>query len=242
MPRILRNEEIERIAGSRLDEYEKRNNKISNPPVPIDRIIEDCNLSVLYDIIEERSGESILAALNVEKRLIVINESHMGLFQEKPGLERYTKAHELGHWDIYIDKSDKDRQLFVDFYSNLQKVQKVTYRNSKVGKVSVLLSAWTDENVYEAYKVWTRGRDHPNVASAVNRYASALLMPNHLIMHHVSTRNLTNWTTLYEVAKMFGVTISAMCARLERLSLIYVKDKKIYRTKDEVEGQEMLNF
>ena len=26
------------------------------------------------------------------------------LFKEKPGLERSTKGHEMGHWDLFVDK------------------------------------------------------------------------------------------------------------------------------------------
>jgi Zn-dependent peptidase ImmA (M78 family) len=238
MTKIIRNRDIEISVESRFKEYEYRNTKINKPPIPIDRIIEDCGLNILYDKIEERIGENIFGGLIKEKGLVVINESHMELFKEKPGLERFTKAHELGHWDIYEREDDKGTDLF-EFFKN----HKVTInRNSGVGSVSVLNKAWVDENVYQAYKECQSRRDHPNVASAVNRYASSLLMPKDLLMHYTSNKDLTNWKNLYRLAEIFGVTISALCVRLQRLDLIFVKERRIYRTQEEAHGQKILNF
>ena len=43
-----------------------------------------------------REGEQILAGLIPEQRRIVLNTKHLGLFEEKPGLERSTIGHEAG--------------------------------------------------------------------------------------------------------------------------------------------------
>lgn len=239
MKRIIRNSDIEIIVESRLKEYESRNNKIKKPPIPIDRIIEDCNLNILYDTIKERPGEDILGGLILEKRIVIINESHMQLFKEKPGLERFTKAHELGHWDIYLKEEGDKRTYFFEFFEDSEVVLN---RNSRIGNVSVLNKAWIDEDVFQAYKECQSRIDHPNVASSVNRYASSLLMPKNLIMHYTSDKDLTMWKNIYNLAEIFEVTISAMCVRLQRLGLIFIKDRKIYRTKEEANGQKTLNF
>lgn len=240
MTRIFRNEEVERIAESRLMEFENRHGKFASPCIPVDEIIEDCGLSILYEKIEERQGEKILGGLNVQEKIIVINESHMQLFNEKPGLERSTKAHELGHWDIFVAKNQNNTDSLFGFCQDLGGL---SYRNSVSGKViSVLLDAWTDQDIYQAYKIATAKKDHPNVASAVDRYASCLLMPKRIISSYAEEGNLTNWKVLYKIADTLGVTISALCVRLERLRLVYIKDKKLYRTKEEITGQNIFKF
>ena len=42
------------------------------------------------------------------------------------------------------------------------------------------------------------------------------------------------------MAEQFVVTISALCVRLQRLNIIYIKDKKIYKSKEEAIGQAAL--
>jgi len=238
--RIFKNVEIDRFVGSRLSTFESRHGLIVKPPVPIDDIIEDCGLNILYENIEEKAGEAILGSLDIPNKMIIINETYLSLFKEKPGLESFTKAHELGHWDMFADKSGETRTLFnpaADLNGHL-------YRESSISgnKISVLVSAWADDDIYRVYKVLSTRRDHPNVSSAVDRYASGILMPRDLILSHIKGVDLTAWRELYKIARTFGVTISALRVRLERLQLLYVKDRKIFRSRDEVTGQGAFRF
>lgn len=174
--RILKNKEIEEIVAYRLADYETSNDKVS-VPVCVDRIIEHCGLSFLYDVIEEKPGETISGGLTIKDKLIVLNEKHRKLFQEKPGLERFTQAHELGHWDIFYRKDANDNTLSFDF----EDAGHMELRNSNHGLLSVIQTAWIDADVYNVLKEYTNQKDHPYVESAVDRYASCLLMPEHLI-------------------------------------------------------------
>jgi Zn-dependent peptidase ImmA (M78 family) len=234
--RIIKNKKIDEIVAERLADYETSNGKVS-VPVCIDSIIEHCGLSILYDIIEEKPGETIFGGLKIKEKLIVLNEKHMKLFQEKPGLERSTKAHELGHWDIYAKKTSENANTSFDFYED---ATKMVMRNSNQGLLSVILTAWIDENVYSVLKEYTNRKGHPYVESAVDRYASCLLMPEHLVKGYALSSDLTIWGNLYRMAEQFGVTISALCVRLQRLNIIYIKDKKIYKSKGEAIGQAAL--
>jgi hypothetical protein len=53
-----------------------------------------------WDEIEEMPGEQILAGLDAVSRKILVNEMHLGLFEEKLGLYRSTIGHEAGHFGI----------------------------------------------------------------------------------------------------------------------------------------------
>lgn len=239
MSRIYKNMEIEDIVESRLEEYEKMNGKISEPPVPIDKIIEDCGFDFLYTNIEEESGECILGALNKDENLIVLNENHMDLFKEKPGLECSTKAHELGHWDIFEKNHDysENLSLGIEEYK-----ETVFYRDSNAGKVKVLPNFWKNKEIYNAIKSREIKSDHPYVASAVERYGNSLLLPKKLILKYCKNEDLLNWPNLYRLAELFNVTISAFTVRLQRLKMLHIEGKELYNNKEEVQGQQFLKL
>jgi len=68
-------------------------------PVPVQQIIEGTiGLTIVYDEIPEPAGSTILGALSPSDRTIVLNERHEDLFSKFIGPERFTLAHELGHW------------------------------------------------------------------------------------------------------------------------------------------------
>src|SRR5438093_13319639 len=76
-------------------------------PVDVDAVGEQLlGLSYLYEPIPEPRGTTILAALHPEQRLIVLNERHVETFGRNEGLERFTKAHELGHWICHCGRVD----------------------------------------------------------------------------------------------------------------------------------------
>ena len=81
-------------------------------PVPIELIIEQTyRLEILWEHVPEPSGTVILGALAPRDRRVVLNLRHQALFEQYMGPERFTLAHELGHW-IY-DADDPD-QLAMD--------------------------------------------------------------------------------------------------------------------------------
>lgn len=82
-------------------------------PVPVELIIEvTYGLEVLWDDIDEPTGMRILGALIPSEKRIVMNARHDQLFVDVIGPERFTLAHELGHW-LY-DADDPD-QLALSF-------------------------------------------------------------------------------------------------------------------------------
>jgi len=236
---IIKNQEIEIIVDNRIREYESRNGAITDPCTPIENIIEDCGFKILYDKIEEGSGEKIFGGLDLKSKTIIINEIHIQLFKEKPGLERFTLAHELGHWDVFLNKDSNQNSVSFDFYTD---TEGVVFRKSGIGSIAVLTDLWCDDDVYDVFKTHAKKKDHPYVASAVDRYANFLLIPEKFLSDLVLRIDLTDWKALYSLAKTFQVTISALCVRLQRMKLIYIKNKKLYRTKDEAVGQASFGF
>lgn len=68
-----------------------------------------------------------------------------------------------------------------------------------------------------------------------------LLMPSHLLLSKTRGLNLQRWRALYSLRDEFGVTITAMKVRLEKLGLTYVDDDGIFHeSRQAAEGQNSL--
>jgi hypothetical protein len=238
--KILRNQEIEEIAAQRLAEFQRDSDRPLSPPIPIDLIAEKVlGLDFLWESIDELPGEMIFGGLVPKKRLIILNEKHQRMFTDKPGLERSTKGHEMGHWDLFIDKGSLDHPTLFQTGDD----GPFAYRNSPVGDVAIIKMLQADAEGQELLRRMQTRADEPDEARAVNRYAAALSMPTDLLRQEALKIDRTQWPNLYRLKDKFEVTISALVVRLQQLDLLYVdKDKKLYESQAAATGQMTLGF
>ena len=144
---------------------------------------------------------------------MIMNEKHRTLFDTKPGLERFTKGHEMGHWDLCIDQGALEHPtLFM-----LDDSSPFTRRRSPVGEVTVMQWLLSFPEGQEFLRNLKSRADDPNEARAVNRYAAAILMPQNLLRAEVDNIDRTRWSNLYRIAARFEVTMSALKVRLQQL-------------------------
>lgn len=238
MKRFYRNELIEDIVERRLIDLERELEKPLSLPIPIDFFAEQVlGLNILWESIEELPGEVILGGIIPKDRLIILNEKQQSLFSERPGLERSTKAHEMGHWDLFIDQTLLEHPvLFEDNH------RQFCLRSCASGMASIL-------NVKSHPEKWNLIRqikaraDEPDEERTVNRYAAALSMPKAFIFDEIKKTDRTKWPNLYKLASKFDVTISALCVRLKQLNLLYIdNDRTLYESKSHAEGQQVFAF
>lgn len=241
--KMYRNQTVEEIATKRFKELEQVLKAPVTPPVPIDILAEKVlGLDFLWEEIEEMPGEVIWGGLIPSRRLIVLNEKRRKLFEEKPGLERSTKGHEMGHWDLFIDKTSNGQSYQTDLFSQGAQEQ-ILLRSSASGSVNVFKLLQSNPEGMEVLSKISRRSDYPHEARAVNRYAAVISMPKELIQEEVLKIDRTQWKNLYPLAEKFGVTISALKVRLEQLNLLCLgDDKKLYKSKEEALGQESLKL
>jgi hypothetical protein len=236
--KFYRNQEIEEIAAERLSQLARILACSLVPPIPIDLLAEHVlGLDFLWEGIDELPSEIVLGALHPQKRLIIMNDKHCTLFDTKPGLERSTKGHEMGHWDLFIDKGALEHPtLFA-----LDDSSAFARRRSPVGEVTVmkwLLSFTEGQDLLREIK---SRADDPAEARAVNRYAAAIMMPKDLLLAEVGKIDRTRWSNLYSIAERFQVTISALTVRLQQLGLLYVgKDRSLHKDLVQAQGQIVL--
>lgn len=237
--KFYRNQQIEELAEDRLRELEKVLGWPISPPIPIDILAEKVlRLDFLWDTIEEYPSEKILGGLKPKDRLIVINEKHRELFAKNLGLERSTKGHEMGHWDLFIDEATLNHPtLFKD-----EDEGPFRYRNSSSGQVEIIKKLCDLECQKILHEIVAHS-DHPDEARAVNRYAAAISMPEAMIREEALKIDRTKWPNLYKLRDKFDVSISALTVRLKQLGLLYIgKDKKLYDSPDAAIGQGSLGF
>lgn len=237
---IIRNQEIEDLAHARLVEFQRVGGCPLSVPIPIDLVAEKVlGLDFLWDIIEELPGETILGGLNPKERLIVLNEKRRDLFSEKPGLERSTKGHEMGHWDLFIDKGALEHPILIHGDSGCP----FAFRRSPKGDVAIIKVLSQNPIGWALLRQIKSRTDEPDEERAVNRYAAAISMPPELLRSEAMKTDRMKWPNLYQLAKKFDVTISALTVRLEQLGLIYVdENKKIYESRSVAMGQTTLGF
>jgi len=228
---------IEEKTLVRIAEYEKEYGPMKIP-VPLDIFIEKIfNLTIDRDSL----GQDALGGLNPKQNTLFVNSDYDLQFKEKPGLERFTEAHELGHWDLHIDKASLTHpSLF-----GPEKEEDVFLRKdtTKGNSVYIIKNSWLDPEIYKIIGSHIKKHDTPQVARQVEKYASFLLMPTALIQSYIKSvdSNIYSWPALYKMAEEFQVTISALKVRLTQMKLIYVSndfsDKRIYHSKEEATGQ-----
>ena len=116
-------------------------------PVPIELIIEQTyGLHILWEDVPEPSDTVILGALAPRDRRIVLNIRHRALFEQYMGPERFTLAHELGHW-IY-DADDPD-QLDLDFDGHYS--ERYCYHRESPGLSEILRIRELNANKFAAH-------------------------------------------------------------------------------------------
>jgi len=176
------NDVLEELTARRLREYERKTGKSQTLPIPAEEVIEQVlDLCILWEVVGEQRGEMILAGLKRRTRTIVVNEKHLKLFEDKPGLLRSTLGHEAGHWDIECRPTLGTPSLFND--DEEAEAEGMVYRHSSGGgRIEVLRElALRSGEANRIYRSLTAGQDTAEQKSNVDRYQSCLLMPRWLM-------------------------------------------------------------
>jgi hypothetical protein len=240
--KFYRNEQIEQIAERRLHEFERKLERPLSLPIDIELFGElVLELSILWEEIEELPGEEVLAGLRVPERLIVMNERRKQEMEAKPGRRRLTQGHEMGHWDLFVDRSKLDHPTLFEAAAPAIFAYRTATGGTQVQIMKTLLACEEGRNLL---RQMNSRADAPDEARSVNRYAASILMPRAMITDEARKIDRTQWPNLYRLAERFGVTISALRVRLEQFNLVYLdqETKKLYASREDAQGQARLLF
>ncbi len=99
---------IEQRVSKMLAGFESEHGRITNPPIPIDQLVEfHLDLCFDWDDIDDTDENKILGCLDPSEKKIFMNTRRRDHFEDYIGTEAFTKAHEVGHWDLHVGKSDE---------------------------------------------------------------------------------------------------------------------------------------
>lgn len=76
-------------------------------------LVDALELGLLWQPLDDGDGGKVFGALIPWEGVVVLNERHRDLLEAKPGLRRFTLAHEIGHWLLHVDRSHA-QLAFVD--------------------------------------------------------------------------------------------------------------------------------
>lgn len=176
------------VAEGVLARFEEVTGSRAELPIPIELIIERVyGLSIEWSALHEPEGQMILGALYPEEKTIRMNERHIGLFDSVIGPERFTYAHELGHWLYDVGSPD---QMRLDFQT---RQQVVFCRSAGDGSPPI------------------RPLDRE---TAANRFAAALLLPERML-RPIGPDEIT--ADLARTASQWGVSRQMLEIRLTEL-------------------------
>jgi hypothetical protein len=96
---------LEERATQLLAAYGQRYGYVDHLPIPLDHLIE-FHLELAFDCcVIPGSTPEVPAALDYHRRCIFLSDLARPLFDQYPGLEAYSIAHEVGHWILHVDHS-----------------------------------------------------------------------------------------------------------------------------------------
>ena len=187
-----RQDQIEDLALITLLDFRRQTGMPLAPPIDIDLVGEiACGLTWDWDVLPEPPGSIVWAGLYPKEKLVVLNEKHREAFLAKSGLERFTKAHEIGHYVLHV------RDGYYEYSTEYSGPQKDTD----------FIPYFNPSN-----------RDHWLERHA-DWFAAALLMPASVFVPVAEAYDLSDWKQLYRLAEVFNVSITALTVRLEQLGL-----------------------
>jgi hypothetical protein len=208
---FYRREEVETRAARLHRELEALLGERPEMPIDVDLIGEQIlGLSWLYEPIPEPPGTTILAALHLEHRLVVLNERHVETFGRNEGLERFTKAHELGHWVLHAAVG-----------ARAPGPVESTPGGARLPALACVPGAcgYRQRGTPAAPEAERRWQE-----IQANWFAAALLMPPMLLRSAAAEVDVTCWRGRYDLCGRCGVSISALNSRLKQLGYPSVRE------------------
>jgi hypothetical protein len=192
--RYWRRSEVEACAWATLQEFGLRCDGSLKPPIDVD-LIGELVYELTWDwaVIPEPPGRIIWAGLAPAERRVILNERHIEVYRRNEGFERFTKAHELGHWVCHV------------VHGGVLPPRPPSLKGRGSLDGPVFFSSDADSRWRERHADW---------------FAAALLMPAPLLQAMARGLDLERWPDRYRLRDRFNVSITALNVRLADVGLV----------------------
>ena len=214
---------IEFEAQRLLCQYSREHAPITEPPIPIEEILErHLNLYLaICDLREVVGFDDVLGALCVERREVMVDQSlDPDEFPELEGRFRFTLGHEIGHWQLHrniYEHRDSDEPPFV---SRVSEANRRIERQADYFAASVLMPR---SFVFQLWRHILEGRIITIARLEADRQA---IIDDEIVRRRIVPETpeqeenmMLDWAAM-PLAEEFRVSPMAMRIRLEELKLI----------------------
>ncbi|MDQ4121296.1 MAG: ImmA/IrrE family metallo-endopeptidase [Acidobacteriota bacterium] len=250
--RYVSHPKVDEIAVDVNKFYRQQLNHPEGHIVDVENFIKNAlGIEILWKNIPEPENRVCFAQLECENGVfkINLNQNHKTLFLSKPELLRSCLSHEIGHFILkhfdclYV--SETQGNLFnveetskIYFHDSAWRQLGLSYEDFVEFKNGLAKTAWTNERDRE-WLIHFEDRLEPDwMYWQAEQFSSCFLIPKDKLFDCLETGlNLAEWRSLYWLRDKFGVSISMIKVRLEKLRLIEVKDRQIFLTPTPVQGK-----
>jgi hypothetical protein len=198
--KFISKDEIEFRAMDVLTRVNQKRKRPLKWPIDAGHVAEALGLDMdCGDIPPDEKG-AIAAMILPTERKIIMNEKSLEL---PKGFEESSIAHEIGHWELHIDRN----------------AVYCAEEDQKRG-VEIVVEPFLCRSI----------SSQKGIEWQAQYFASCLLMPSFKLEEVRKGRDLTKWKHLYAMQDELGVTISNLTNRLQDLGWIYIHkgSKQIY--------------
>lgn len=233
---------IDDIANEVNKIYRIQLNDTSEQVSDVEKFIDSyLQINILWDEIAEPENRICFAKLSCEndEYTITLNENHRSLFDSKLFLLRSCLSHETGHYVLrHFEKMFSDesqRSLFGDDENQPKYLHDSAWSQLGLSRVDFInlknhlaKTFWKNQQDRDLLKTLADRIEPQWMYLQAEQFSSCFLIPKDKLLGFLNNGlDLTNWQSLYLLKDTFGVSISMIVVRLEKLGLIKVIGKQI---------------
>lgn len=228
---------VDEIATELARAY-RQNGDAQNDTLGVENFVSNVlEKNVFWRPIPEPENRICFASIDHDR--IKLNENHRPLFDAKPFLLRSCLSHEIGHeilGHLELLRSNANQVSLFDvtptsefvFHDSAWRQFDLTREEIVRVKNELAKTAWMNEQDREVLRMLADRLEPEWMYYQAEHFAACFLIPRDRLFEQLETGiDITKWPTLYSLRDRFGVSISMMCVRLEKLKLIEIKNKQI---------------
>ncbi len=233
---------VDEIANEVNKIYRVQMNHSAGYIVDVEKFIDVyLKMNIIWEEIDEPTNRVCFAKLSYDESeyTITLNENHRLLFESKSELLRSCLSHEIGHYALkhfeHLFSNSSQGNLFGNeenspnyLHDSSWQQLGVTYEVIAELKNKLAKTALLNEKDRKLISTLEDRLELKWMYLQAEQFSSCFLIPKAKLFDFLNDGlDLTNWQSLYSLRDIFGVSISMMVVRLEKLELIKVCGKQI---------------
>ncbi|MEW6732139.1 MAG: hypothetical protein AB1489_12495 [Acidobacteriota bacterium] len=243
--RYIPHSKVEEIATACNKAYRSKCNNSQGYPVDVEAFIDLCLFkSIIYDDIEEPDGTIVFASYSQENDgIITINDRHRALFEKRPDILRSCIGHEAGHCILRHHEHDSFDENTLSLFSmdkpKLQRFHRSSWSQYGLTPDEIIQFKRQVEQLRQLAAISEPARRmleqiedrlEPDwMFRQAEHFSMCLLIPADQLSELITEIRFDSWPPIYRLAETFGVSISMMRVRLEKLNMLKIgSDGKPY--------------